>query len=85
VHASSRTANEDGNEEAHDESVRTVIFSRQKHPLGIKVKGGSDHGIPLVITQVNPNSPAELVRFARACLCVCVYAVPVCVCTAQMR
>ena len=46
-----------------EDSERHVTFARSaKGGLGIKIKGGEESNLPVVITHISPGSEAEKVR-----------------------
>lgn len=40
------------------DGCRTIRLERKKGGLGLSIKGGSEHGIPIVVSSIDKGSPA---------------------------
>ena len=49
--------------------ARTVRLPRAKSGLGFSIKGGKEHGIPIVVSWIQDGGAAGV------CVCVCVFCV----------
>lgn len=49
-----------GKQPEHLGELRTVKFHKDnKEPLGLSITGGKEHGLPILISDIHPNGPAD--------------------------